>query len=256
MYDPAIARWMSVDPMAEKYYPLSPYCYCAGNPVIVVDPNGRAIFINKGKEIGNDGIDDGKVFVLKTTQRKFEGGAPGAGLSRRELRETIKFIKKNSGNSEAFTKDCIAYTNSIEIEGDAQIRQEMVDIVMADNGKGGTDPAQNREYGGTIQNGKVVAAPPGEVADPTKDNEASIRLPGGFVSFHSHPSGTKKVPNGTQNKTRIFVQPPSELDAKTAGELTHYVFGRGDGNVYVYTSEGVQAVIPMRHFAHPKTRKR
>jgi RHS repeat-associated protein len=31
MYDPAIARWMSVDPMAEKYYPISPYAYCAGN---------------------------------------------------------------------------------------------------------------------------------------------------------------------------------------------------------------------------------
>jgi len=32
---------MSADPMAEKYYPLSPYCYCAGNPENVIDPNGR-----------------------------------------------------------------------------------------------------------------------------------------------------------------------------------------------------------------------
>ena len=133
-----------------------------------------------------------------------------------------------------------------------QIRQEMVDIVMADNGKGGTDPAQNREYGGTIQNGKVVAAPPGEVADPTKDERASIMLPGGFVSFHSHPSGT----NDSTNPPVGFVQPPSLEDSETSGELTHYVFGRRDRNVYVYNNKGVQAVIPMKHFAHPKTRKR
>ena len=39
MYDPAIARWMSVDPMAEKYYPMSPYGYCAGNPIYDKDGN-------------------------------------------------------------------------------------------------------------------------------------------------------------------------------------------------------------------------
>ena len=30
-----------IDPLAEKYYHLSPYAYCAGNPVNVVDPDGR-----------------------------------------------------------------------------------------------------------------------------------------------------------------------------------------------------------------------
>lgn len=40
MYDPTIARWMSVDPMAEKYYHISPYGYCKGNPILLVDPDG------------------------------------------------------------------------------------------------------------------------------------------------------------------------------------------------------------------------
>ena len=40
MYDPTIARWMSVDPMAEKYYPMSPYGYCDNNPIIIIDPKG------------------------------------------------------------------------------------------------------------------------------------------------------------------------------------------------------------------------
>ncbi|MBQ6286595.1 MAG: hypothetical protein IJK73_02935 [Bacteroidales bacterium] len=44
MYDPIIARWMSVDPMAEKYYPMSPYGYCAGNPINILDPNGSDVW--------------------------------------------------------------------------------------------------------------------------------------------------------------------------------------------------------------------
>ncbi len=33
--------WLSVDPMADKYPNISPYAYCAWNPVILVDPDGR-----------------------------------------------------------------------------------------------------------------------------------------------------------------------------------------------------------------------
>ena len=44
MYDPTIVRWMSVDPMAEKYYHMAPYAYCAGNPVNKVDPSGSDIW--------------------------------------------------------------------------------------------------------------------------------------------------------------------------------------------------------------------
>ncbi len=40
MYDPEIARWTTVDPMAEKYYPYSPYNYTLGNPVKYIDIDG------------------------------------------------------------------------------------------------------------------------------------------------------------------------------------------------------------------------
>ena len=35
--------WLSVDPMADKYPGLSPYAYCAWNPVRLVDPDGEEI---------------------------------------------------------------------------------------------------------------------------------------------------------------------------------------------------------------------
>lgn len=39
-YDAALGRWHVVDPLAEKYYNVSPYAYCGNNPVNRIDPNG------------------------------------------------------------------------------------------------------------------------------------------------------------------------------------------------------------------------
>ena len=36
-----MTMWLSVDPMADKYPGISPYNYCAWNPIILVDPDGR-----------------------------------------------------------------------------------------------------------------------------------------------------------------------------------------------------------------------
>ena len=41
-YDPAIARWGQVDPLADQYAPYSPYNYVLGNPIRLVDPSGMA----------------------------------------------------------------------------------------------------------------------------------------------------------------------------------------------------------------------
>ena len=35
--------WLSVDPMSDKYPSISPYAYCAWNPMKLVDPNGMII---------------------------------------------------------------------------------------------------------------------------------------------------------------------------------------------------------------------
>ena len=40
-YTDRLSIWLSVDPLADKYPHLSPYAYCADNPVMLVDPDGR-----------------------------------------------------------------------------------------------------------------------------------------------------------------------------------------------------------------------
>ena len=44
-YSPALRRWLTPDPLSEKYYTSSPYAYCADNPINLVDPDGRKFFL-------------------------------------------------------------------------------------------------------------------------------------------------------------------------------------------------------------------
>lgn len=48
-----MTMWLSVDPMADKYPSISPYAYCAWNPVKLVDPDGREVINRHTKNIEN-----------------------------------------------------------------------------------------------------------------------------------------------------------------------------------------------------------
>jgi len=41
---PAIMRFTTPDPLAEKYYSISPYAYCGNNPIMRIDPDGLEWF--------------------------------------------------------------------------------------------------------------------------------------------------------------------------------------------------------------------
>ena len=235
-------RFLSMDPLAEKYYHLSPYAYCAGDPVNLVDPDGRLFgdFVdNKGRIIGNDGIDDGKVYVLKISKGEvFENSINGSEYSLDQLYEAKAFVEDNSGNADVFAMRPDIYDYFVEIVGDEYMRQQMVDIVSRDDGSGKWVDNNRREYGGYIANNTVIEVEPGE---PSDDKGATIKIFEGYSTFHSHPSGIDSNNYG-------FSQPPSDIDIKNTKGFTSYVFGRYNGIVYIYNTNGILSTIPHKRF--------
>ena len=70
-YYPAVGRFTTVDPLAEKYYGISPYVYCAGNPIMFIDPDGREIVIGTfwGRVTAKLGFDNYESKVQKDIEK-------------------------------------------------------------------------------------------------------------------------------------------------------------------------------------------
>ena len=58
-YDPALGRWMNVDPLAEKFFDRSPYEYAFSNPLRYIDPTGMS-----GEDIIFRGTDNKEIRII------------------------------------------------------------------------------------------------------------------------------------------------------------------------------------------------
>jgi RHS repeat-associated protein len=85
-YDSGLSIWLSVDPMSDKYPSMSPYNYCANNPVILVDPDGRKIVIKE--TINDDGTRS-----INITYTAYIRNQSNTAISDDEMNGSIKRIK-------------------------------------------------------------------------------------------------------------------------------------------------------------------
>lgn len=89
-----LTGWTAVDPMSDKYPSLSPYNYCAWNPMKLVDPDGKEIgwyIDNNGTVIGKDGVDDDRIYMVNDRGdiNKIKKDNFDQGVSRSELKGDV-----------------------------------------------------------------------------------------------------------------------------------------------------------------------
>ncbi len=208
-YSSDLSVWLSVDPMSDKYPSLSPYTYCANNPVRCVDPDGEEIyeFDENGKYLrtsGDKGSPD-QIAIIK------ENGE--ITMSQAYQHGTIQLGLKGTVNQKDGTPVDV---QSLNIKGDAQALDCFK--FVADNSKSEWSLVRVGSFDGV--RGLNYLSSSQEV-----DHNASTNLLNGTKlvireHWHSHPDG---------------IMTPSKTDYDAHNSLFDYKYIRTDMTGYVPT---------------------
>jgi hypothetical protein len=248
-----VSRWISPDPLSHEYLSWSPYHYAMNNPIRFTDVLGMGagdFYDEKGKFLGTDGIDDGKIYVVTEKQEK----------------KQISSTNKKGGTTQVSDVKSATELPSPYVRGEMKKAAERAGSPSFHEEGGFFGKKDGQEY--------VAHAKPGDAVDPSIDDYASINVyktanktewdkaSGGTIegSFHTHPDGTV-VKNGV---TYSFEnQPSNKIDKITGtpmGDIpnarenvmgatgNHYVLAQGNTTVYIYNGSGTIARFPFRKF--------
>ncbi|MBL7867151.1 MAG: RHS repeat-associated core domain-containing protein, partial [Flavobacterium lindanitolerans] len=144
-YDPALGRWMNIDPMAESYEEFTPYNYVLNNPIYFIDPNGEYVSVTASdgtthaymyvKDRSYEDIED--IFLRQTymaLDKLYSSGAMNIDFGNNrnvnvltELMESTKFtVNIYSGSSNGHLKNNISFnsTGGVVINKSGASKQE------------------------------------------------------------------------------------------------------------------------------------
>ena len=175
-YSSDLSIWLSVDPMSAKYPSLSPYVYCANNPIKLVDPNGEDIWeIDESGKLTwkekNDELD-----ILNATK---------TGQSMEFPVGTIKEMTPDKGKAKHPADGVFDFVNYIDINDD-----ELAECFFEFAAENTNVEWSHTKYSETGNRIATATNMPYDLADPT-----GLKITYDFVkkgikvreSNHSHP---------------------------------------------------------------------
>jgi RHS repeat-associated protein len=143
-YDSGLSIWLSVDPMSDKYPSMSPYNYCANNPVILVDPDGKKFI--EGNDIINWFIENSNSIIKNYNNQltKLNSWTPKTFIGRR--------IKDNQINKiEEWKKECETALCEVEEMSKSDVQYSLIiggqyDSVNGTTEVGGYTKSEGEEH--------------------------------------------------------------------------------------------------------------
>jgi uncharacterized protein RhaS with RHS repeats len=123
MYDPAIGRWHSVDPLAVVYESQSPFSYVLNNPIKYIDPNG--MWVGTAGGYTTDDPEDIKKFLnYLQTEKELLSNNP-------DINEVVGFVEAEENNGIGKLSDDSFLTSSVSVkktEGKKWYQSDMYEV--------------------------------------------------------------------------------------------------------------------------------
>lgn len=233
-------RWTTMDPLAEKYYSISPYAYCGNNPVNLIDPDGT-IIIPKGAEeldmIRNTLPEEDREYVKLDENGQIDAKSLNEHKSKRgnynllsELVNSDKIVEvvlddkftfmKQDGKSETQTMTYVSFDPKYDLESDKDINGETINgLSTGESGFMGKtlfpdkDGIQNSPNGNIIViiNKNLSPAGAAETYSHEANGHALLYIKnGGNHNGASHQSINKQWIEGNEILKRMIISSKKE----------------------------------------------
>ena len=226
-YNPVTARWDRVDPLCEKYYSVSPYAYCGGNPIMLVDPDGREIWVHYYDMDGQQqsfqyaagmqcNVDNSAAQTIVANLNTMYKNESGARVIDAIIASNTKYgfmqADTHSENGEGYLDPATNITSLHDVNNTLSFAEETFHIFQSVNNQGGTTAVNEVEA-------KLFSAK----MNYEIDTWSVIAL------YQENLTGLQESPYA-DSMTQLFYFGYNDKDYKTA--VNNFFSGSLSGNIY------------------------